>query len=396
MQRAGAAAAQASLRLLSGDTADTRILVIAGPGNNGGDALEAAAHLAQAGMRVTVLLYADPTKQGTDAQHALQRARAATVDFPKTDHFQVTAASGYALVLDGLFGIGLTRPITGTLRTLIEQVNLLNIPVLALDVPSGLNADSGSLIGDAIAVRATHTITFIGAKPGLYTGWGRDCAGEIEISGLGIDGKYFPQTHTRLTDVAHFAASLRQRIQNSHKGSYGSVIVLGGTHGMAGAPILAARAALNCGAGRVYAAFVGDAPAYDPPQPELMCKSASEIDLTSAVLVVGPGLGHSRMACDLLGQALDTRSPLVLDADALNLVASEPELQRKLAGRGGNAIITPHPLEAARLLASSSAQVQSDRLVAARELARRFNAIAVLKGSGTVVAHPDGDAAINP
>jgi hydroxyethylthiazole kinase-like uncharacterized protein yjeF len=396
MQRAGKASAELALTLIGNVRAGARVLVLAGPGNNGGDALETAAHLAQAGLRVSVLLHADPDKYPPDAQQALHRARNSTAEFPDTARLPGLLSTEWALVIDGLFGIGLTRPISGALRTAIEAINALACPVLSLDVPSGLDADTGNVIGEnGIAVRATHTITFIGDKPGLHTASGRDCAGTVHVDTLQIEAAHFTQPRALLNNVSLFSGSLRRRAHDSHKGSYGDVAVIGGAPGMGGAAILAARAAAKCGAGRVFAAFLENAPAYDSMQPELMCRSVQDLDLASKTLVVGPGLGTSRNAHDVLKMALNATVPLVLDADALNLIAMEPALQRMVTQRSAITLMTPHPLEAARLLATSSTAVQTDRLAAARKLAGQFGVTAILKGSGTVIARPDRTIAIN-
>jgi hydroxyethylthiazole kinase-like uncharacterized protein yjeF len=396
MQRAGQAAAETALQLISGSQSGNRVLVLAGPGNNGGDALEVASHLARAGWQVSVLLYADPAKQSADAQLALQRAKLSTSYFADPSGMSSLALTAWALVVDGLFGIGLQRPISGELRALVEIVNTLPCPVLALDIPSGLDADTGAVVGkDGIAVIATHTITFIADKPGLHTCDGRDYAGDVRVAALEIDANLFPPPRARLNHAELFSHSLHRRPHNSHKGTYGDVAVIGGAHGMGGAPILAARAAAQCGAGRVYAAFIEAPPAYDSTQPELMCRFAHELDFASATLVVGPGLGTSRAAHDLLIKALGTGAPLVLDADALNLVSTESGLKQKLRQRTDGALLTPHPLEAARLLGTAAAHIQADRVAAARTLAAEFNAVIILKGSGTVIARPDGEIVIN-
>jgi hydroxyethylthiazole kinase-like uncharacterized protein yjeF len=189
---------------------------------------------------------------------------------------------------------------------------------------------------------------------------------------------------------------LQRRRQNSHKGSFGDVGILGGAPGMAGAVVLAARAAAMSGAGRVYAGFIAEPPAFDPVHPEIMCRRAAELDLAHAALVAGPGLGVSADAHALLAGALASSAPLVLDADALNMIAADDGLRQSLAGRAGATLMTPHPLEAARLLACGAADIQADRLQAARRLAAAFNAMVVLKGSGSVIARPDGMAVINP
>lgn len=399
MRRAGSAAAQLAMRFLSPCGSSANVLVIAGPGNNGGDALESAHLIAKEGIHVTVLLCSDLAHQSEDARQALARARSSAAEFIPLHANAIEIARRrrqWNLVVDGLFGIGLTRPISGPLSELVRTINALPCAVLALDVPSGLNADTGAIVGsDGVAIRATHTITFIADKPGLHTLDGRDHAGEVHIADLDIDSKYFKPAHAHLNAIESFADSLRQRPHNSHKGSYGDVIIAGGAHGMSGAPILAARAAIKCGAGRVFAAFLDNAPAYDTTQPELMCRQLSDMDFSSRVTVAGPGLGTSRAAHDFLAKVLHSQSPLVLDADALNLIAAESGLQQKLAQRNCSTVLTPHPLEAARLLQASTQEVQSDRLAAARELARRFSAVAILKGSGSVIARPDGEVMIN-
>ena len=396
MQRAGQAAAKALLELVPKPHGEAKILVLAGPGNNGGDAFETACRLEQAGMQVTVLHYAKPGRQSAEAQQALQRAKNSSVRFGDPFFLPGITSTRWTMIVDGLFGIGLMRPITAALRGVTEAVNNLNCPVLSLDIPSGLDADTGKVVGEeGIAVQATHTITFIGDKPGLHTCDGLDYAGNIQIARLDIEHRHYKAAHAHLNEIKLFAAALHRRRHNSHKGSYGDVAVIGGAHGMSGAPILAARAAAKSGAGRVFAVFLEEAPAYDSVQPELMCRLARDFDFSSSILVAGPGLGTARAAHDLLAQVLNAPSPLVLDADALNLIALEPGLQYKLAQRSAATILTPHPLEAARLLAISSGEVQADRLAAARELARRFRAIVVLKGSGTVIARPNGKVVIN-
>lgn len=396
MQRAGSAAAQFALSLLANASANGRILTIAGPGNNGGDAIEAARLLSEHGLDVTVLLFADPARLPSDARHAFERVQNSPLSIIDATTAPFNVMDEWDLVIDGLFGIGLTRPIEGLHRSIVEAINSLRCPILALDVPSGLDADSGGIVGeDGVAVRATHTVTFIADKPGLHTLFGRDHAGHVHVAGLDIDESHFKPSRTHLSSIESFGPLLRKRPHNSHKGSYGDVVIVGGAPGMAGAAILAARAAAKCGAGRVFAAFIDTPPAYDSTQPELMCRSASTMDFSSGTLVAGPGMGTSREAHDILSALLHTRSPLVLDADALNLISSEAELQGKLAERVAPMIMTPHPLEAARLLNSSTKEVQSDRLLAARELARRFQCVVVLKGSGTAIARPDGEACIN-
>jgi len=389
MERAGQHAAQAALAIsVEGD-----ILILAGPGNNGGDAFEAAALLAEAGRRVCIVQFGDPARYSPAAAHALQRARTSSAVFVDR---AVILQPNWTLVIDGMFGIGLTRAIAGELRAAVDAVNRLRCPVLALDVPSGLDADTGVVVGpDGVAVHATHTLTFIGDKPGLHTGFGRDHAGAVQVAPLDIDAGIFSPARAWLNAPDGWSDHLAPRAQNSHKGSYGNVSVIGGAQGMAGAVILSARSAARCGAGRVFAGFIDTVPSYDSAQPELMCRAAAQLDLTASTLVAGPGMGTSPAALALLEQVLQAPGPLVLDADALNLLAAHDGFHPALHAHG-RSIVTPHPLEAARLQDVPVAHIQADRLTAARALATRFNTVVVLKGSGSVIAAPDGRCCINP
>lgn len=398
MQRAGQAGANEALDLLPFSIERARVLVLAGPGNNGGDALETAAHLGHAGAQVTIVHLPPSGTPAAERVAALERARNSPARFTDTvDACATVAGTDWSLVVDGLFGIGLQRPVAGTVADLVSAVNALACPIVALDVPSGLDADTGAIVGgvDGVAVRASHTVTFIGDKPGLHTAEGRDHAGTVIVSTLEIERELFPAARAQLNDVALFAHCARRRRHSAHKGSNGSVAVLGGARGMAGAPILAARTALCAGAGRVYGCFVGEPPAFDAAQPELMCRSAQEFDFDSAVLVIGPGMGTSSSSAEMLASALHSQSPVVIDADALNLLAGADALRTQLAQRHAPCILTPHPLEAARLLGMTAAQVQADRPRAARTLAAQLAATVVLKGSGTVIASRDGAIVVN-
>lgn len=401
MLRAGTACAQFALTLLAGRP-QAHVLILAGPGNNGGDALEAACQLAQSGLQVSVALYGDDQNRPPDALQALQGARQSKVQWldptPSGLHTQP-----WSLVIDGLLGIGLKRPPEGLLRSCIAYVNSLRCPVLAIDIASGLDADTGSVFDAGLAIRASHTLSLIADKTGLHTCDAQDYSGQISIDNLGIAAHHLPSPRARLNAPALFASAIQVRRGNSHKGSYGDVIVVGGAHGMTGAPVLAARMAAQAGSGRVFIAFVDDAPAYDSLSPELMMRQARHVEFANAAVLVGPGLGTSRHAQELLRRALEARGDIVVDADALNLIAAEPELQEQLQQRAatrvpasGCSIMTPHPLEAARLLNYSTARIQRDRPQAARQLARHFNCIAILKGAGSIIAFPDGDIVINP
>ena len=390
MARAGLAAAELA-RKLAGDNGKP-VLILAGPGNNGGDAFVVARHLKQWWFNVTVVCIADPKKYSGDAAAALQAWRQAGGEVVAA----IPAAPDWALVIDGLFGIGLQRNLDEDYAALVEQVNALDAPVLALDVPSGLDADTGRVLGCAIA--AGHTITFIALKPGLLTLDGPDHCGELHVADLGLADAVAAAPHGVV--IAHDVLThlLPPRLRNSHKGTYGSAGIVGGAHGMVGAVLLAARAALKCGAGRVYAGFIaGDAPLVDPLQPELMLRPADgvlRLDHLTA-LAIGPGLGDSPDAAEYLDWALEATAPLLLDADALNLLAATASLKNELKQRVTSTILTPHPAEAARLLACTTDEVQCDRVAAALRLAKEFNAGIVLKGAGSICAWPDGHWAIN-
>ena len=389
MQRAGLAAAAAALDMAGSGS----VLVLAGPGNNGGDALEAAANLSQAGVEVGIIHLAGSGQVAAETAHALARAHASDARFLDA----LAPDQAWALVIDGLFGIGLGRPLSGAARELAVAINAAGVPVLALDVPSGLDADTGAVVGpDGVAIGAARTITFIADKPGLHTCAGRDMAGDVLVAALDIPAAPLPPAAAHVSAPEMFAACLAPRKQNSHKGSFGDVAIVGGAAGMAGAPVLAARGALYSGAGRVFVASIDPGPLFDSAQPELMFRDAATFKNSDCTLVLGPGMGDGASAIRLLVKALDSPAPLVIDADALNLIAASPDLQSHLQRRAGATILTPHPLEAARLLGVTAPVIQGDRLAAARELAARFDAVVVLKGSGSVLARADGSVAVNP
>ncbi len=382
MERAGSAAAAVAAALLADDSRPP--LVVCGPGNNGGDGFVVARALKLQGHDPVVVFAGDMARLPADARAARDAWRAAggvtLTDIPAGD---------FGLAIDALFGSGLARPVESPAALLIERINALACPVLALDIPSGLDSETGRIRG--VAVRATHTATFIGLKPGLLTADGPDCCGEVSVHDLGLTIDDAPgQTIT----PALFASCLQPRRRNSHKGDFGSVAILGGAPGMAGAALLAGRAALKLGAGRVYLGML-ERLAVDTVQPELMLREPDEALALATTLVLGPGLGQSDVVMNLLRRIASADFPLVLDADALNLVAAHPVLLTAVARRAAPTILTPHPAEAARLLATTTQAVQDDRLAAAKELARRGNALVALKGCGTVVAAPDGNWWIN-
>ncbi|MEO8835673.1 MAG: NAD(P)H-hydrate dehydratase [Caldimonas sp.] len=402
MARAGEAVARLALAVAPHAT---RVHVFAGPGNNGGDALEATTRLHAFGKRATIHLVDAGRARPADASHALERARAAGVAVHPFEDHVATAGSPDdetpELVIDGLLGIGAARAPEGALGAAIERIAALaarGARVLAIDVPSGLDADRGQPLGTRCVV-ADDTLTLLTLKPGLFTGGGRDHAGRVWLARLG-DGPDEADPAAWLVGTGDPSCVPVSRRQDAHKGTFGDVAVVGGAAGMAGAAWLAARAAHGAGAGRVFLDGLGQEggvgalvpPALDPMRPELMFRPgwwrhAAPDTIARATVVCGSGGGDAVRAA--LPRLLSLASRLVLDADALNAIADDSSLQALVsarAGRGHATILTPHPLEAARLLGSNAAEVQNDRLRAARELAARYRAVVVLKGSGTIIA----------
>lgn len=389
MERAGLAAAQLARSLLR--EKDKRILVVAGPGNNGGDALVAARHLKQWWFDVAVVFTGDVSKLPGDAKAALDAWKSSG----GLQSDSVPPGLRPDLIIDGLFGIGMQRPVDGRYAELIQWINSSGSRVLALDVPSGLHADTGAILGHA--VRADHTITFIGLKAGLLTLDGPDHAGEVHVEGLDIDTPDHPVPGGWLIPQSTINAALPPRPRNSHKGTFGTVGIIGGESGMTGAALLTGRAALKLGAGKVRIGLLADLPVVDTAQPELMLRPAQDVLKMPEIncLACGPGLGRSQAAGHALAAVLEHAAPLVLDADALNLLAEDASLQKLLRARRSPSLLTPHPAEAARLLGRSTREIQVDRIAAALEMASRFNASVVLKGSGSICALAGGDWYVN-
>lgn len=395
MRRAGIAVAKLALALTPNAE---RVWIAAGPGNNGGDGFEAALHLQRAGKRVQVSVVGDAARRPADATAALARAQAAGVAIETG----LPAGIQAELSIDALLGMGLARPALGELAAAILQLNGHPAPRLAIDLPSGLDADHGVAL-DGVAVEATHTLALLALKPGLFTSQGRALAGTIWFDDLGVGDPTQTFPPRALLGGAAAAAQLRPpRRHTQHKGNFGDVIVVGGASGMAGAALLAGRAALAAGAGRVYVCVLDPAaPALDPLWPELMLRPVPWLDaatMRNATVVCGCGGGDA--VRETLPLLLARAPRLVLDADALNAVAADSSLQALLAAResrvGQATVLTPHPLEAARLAGVADASaVQADRLGTAEQLASRFGCVVVLKGSGSVIAAPKQLSVIN-
>jgi len=359
------------------------IAVLCGTGNNGGDGFVVARLALAAGWQVAVLQLGAADRIRGDARTAREACIAAG---GRVAAFTPDALEGVDVIVDALLGTGLGKPPEGDWRTAIEAVNAAEAPVLAVDIPSGLHADTGAVAG--VAVRADRTVTFIGRKPGLYTGQGPDYAGAVTFSDLGVPRVVYQ----RVAPVAQLqgwplpGVLDRPRQRTAHKGQHGHVLVIGGDHGMAGAVRLAGEAALRSGAGLVSLATRPEhAALLAAACPELMSHGVARAgDLQpllrrATVIVIGPGLGRSAWAQSLLAMVLEARQPRVIDADALNLLAGAPNSV-------AHQVLTPHPGEAARLLGMSAAAVQADRFAATQAIADRYGGSVVLKGAGTVVS----------
>ena len=394
MRRAGLATARLALALAP----HARTVWIAcGPGNNGGDGLEAATHLHQWGLNPVITWLGDEARLPDDARASLQRARAAQVAFSD----QPPELSAGDLCIDALLGIGATRAPHGRMAELLARLHASPATLLAIDVPSGLQADSGVWAAPkaASAHPQPHTLSLLTLKPGLFTAQGRDACGRLWFDDLGVSDPRAPPSAW-----LNAPPPTAPRPHASHKGSYGDVAVIGGETdaargtAMAGAALLAASAALHSGAGRVYDSPLGDGgPTLDVSQPELMFRRWDALSLDTLTTVCGCGGGDAVAA--VLPTVLAQAPRLVLDADALNAIAQDGDLQAALAqraGRGQDTVLMPHPLEAARLLGTDARQVQADRLAAATALATRFQCVAVLKGSGSIIAAPGETPRINP
>lgn len=383
MRRAGNAVAGHALQMIRGDTRP--ILILAGPGNNGGDAFVAAAKLQTAGRKICAVFVGDENRLPPDARRAFSEFRSCGGEIMR----EIPAAENkYALAVDGLFGIGLSRPVDGIAAELLRQIR--GIKTLSIDAPSGIDGDTGAAFGETAI--ASRTLTFFGAKPGLYTGDGIAAAGEIAVDDLGFIG--FPKPCGKLLDSAEgLNLYTLRRTKNSHKGVCGAAAIVGGAAGMFGALVLASRAAVRLGAGKVFALSASVPPSCDFGCPETMWRKATELpQISASCIAIGPGLGAENVA--LFRTALDSSAPIVADADALNILAADSDLAAYFARRKSASVITPHLGEAARLLQTSANEIHSDRIGAAKTLAKKYNAVVVLKGAGTIVADSAGEWAI--
>lgn len=388
MERAGASAYESLRRHWPNAR---RISVVCGIGNNAGDGYVLSRHAHESGLAVTVAQLGDASRLKGEAADAWQKMQAAG---QSATRFSPASLDETDVIVDAIFGTGLSREVQGEWRACIEAIKRSAKPVLAIDIPSGLDSDTGAAHG--VFVEACNTVTFVGLKQGMFTGLGPAACGTIEFDDLGISPSVYERTsvESRLVSLASMTGSLSPRSREAHKGHFGHVLIVGGEHGFAGAAALAGEAAARVGAGLVsIATRERNVAPIVARRAELMChavETASEVDDLAArasVVAIGPGLGQSVWSRTLLSKALAAGKPLVVDADALNLIAEAP-------CRRDDWVLTPHPGEAARLLECPTAQVQADRFSAARKLVAQYAGICVLKGAGTLIAEAGESVAV--
>lgn len=384
MSRAGKAAVDAALEAYPGAR---RWQVICGAGNNGGDGYVVARLAAEHGIVVSVIAASPPEGLGGDAATAYMDFAAGGGVMAE---FTGALDDEADLLFDGLLGSGLERPIEGRFAELVDAINEHPAPVIALDIPSGVHGDTGDTLGTT--VRADLTVTFVGLKSGLFLGSGPDLTGKLQFAGLDIppECRQGERPVFRRIDDGLVQKVLPPRHHSAHKGDFGHVLIVGGGPGMPGAVRICGEAALRSGAGLVsIATHPSHSALISVGRPELMCHgidSAEELKALiakAAVIAIGPGLGTDSWAKSLLDAVLAADLPVVADADALNLIADD-------VPRDGNWILTPHPGEAARLLASSASLVQADRPAALAALVEKLGGTIVLKGAGTLVSAGSG------
>ncbi len=387
MERAGAAAYRV---LRERWPAARRIVVVCGSGNNAGDGYVLAERAREAGLTVSILQVGAPATRG-DAAIVWPRVAASAI--PLTDNLhELTQAE---VIVDALFGIGLNRAPEGAARATIEAINRCAVPVLALDVPSGLMGDTGYAPGAVVV--ANVTVTFIAYKLGLVTGGARDFVGDLIVDALEIDPALInatpPSAELVWWDGERDVLPARQR--SAHKGNHGHVLLVGGAPGMSGAIRLAAEACLRAGAGLVSVACASEhAGLINLGRPEIMAHAVTTPDdlapllARATVVAIGPGLSQTASATALWSAVRDWRGPMVVDADALNLLAHDPQTRE-------NWVLTPHPGEAARLLGGvRTHEIAQNRYTAADRLRLKCGGAVVLKGAGTVIAAADRTAVL--
>ena len=388
MNRAGSAAFD---ELCSRWPDASEIVVVCGAGNNAGDGYVVARLAFEKGFTVRLVALTNPDDLQGDALTAWGAARAAGLT---TEDFNQTSLTHADVVIDAIFGTGLDRNVEGRWAEVIDAINDAAVPVLAIDIPSGLHADSGTVMG--CAIQAEATVSFIGLKQGLFTGAGVEYCGAVGFDDLGVPASVYQQfdAASQRIDWLKLRGCLPDRARNAHKGLYGHSLIVGGDYGMAGAVRMAAEAAARVGSGLTSVATRAEhVPAMAAARPEVMWHGvANSADLRqliepASVIAIGPGLGQDDWAIELLNTVLQSGKPLVIDADALNLLAYEPI-------QYSNWVLTPHPGEAARLLGFSNREINQQRFDSVKAIAERFSAVTVLKGAGSLICNPEGKIAL--
>ncbi|MCF6323454.1 MAG: NAD(P)H-hydrate dehydratase [Gammaproteobacteria bacterium] len=388
MTRAGAAA----FAVLSSRWPQARrIAVICGGGNNGGDGFVIARLAQAAGREVSVALLVDVNSLKGDARLAYEAM--VTVDI-EVQPMRAGLLDNSDVIVDAMLGSGLNRDVKGHWQDTIVALNAASVPVLAIDIPSGLDANSGAAMG--VVVQAAVTISFIGLKQGMLTAGGPECCGDILFDDLEVPQAVYEKVAPAASriDSGRLSVLLPRRVRSAHKGDCGHVLLIGGAPGMSGAIQLAGEAALRCGAGRVSIATAGEhAAVLNQSQPELMMHAVADAAALRSlmkradVIAIGPGLSTAAWGMAMFDTVLTSDVPLVVDADALNLLAREPFMR-------DDWVLTPHPGEAARLLNMSTSQIQADRFCAADALQRQYGGVVVLKGAGTLVIDQNGTVSL--
>ncbi len=361
-----------------------KILILCGSGNNAGDGYIVAYLAYKKELNVSVLCIGKPGKLTGDALIAYKKAQEAGVSMVSSPSGKVTKAMAdrVDVIVDALLGTGLKGEVKAIYKEAIELTNNSNTPVLAIDVPSGLNADTGNILGAAI--KANLTVTFVGCKQGFFTGQAPEYCGEILYDDLNVPEEVFARVTSSVEKL--YLTKLKPRSRIAHKGDFGHTLIIGGDHGMAGAARMAGEAAARTGSGLTT---IATRPEHITAKNELMCygiKTAKDIKpllKRATVLVAGPGLGTSPWSKALYQTIAKINMPKVIDADGLNLLAQKPYADK-------NRVITPHPGEAARLLNSSTREIQNDRFAAIKKLQKKYNGVCVLKGAGTLISGPSG------
>lgn len=372
----------------------TSWVIVCGAGNNAGDGYVLAKLAKAAGKRVRLYALCSPDSLGGDALTAATDWLEADGEVlawpPRQDDRNPD------LVFDALLGTGLDRRVEGNFADAIDWMNGCDCPGIAVDIPSGLHADTGQVMGTVF--RASHTVSFIGMKQGLLTAFGPDFTGELIFDDLDVPADVYDCIDKSGLIIREniLVKNLPERLHNSHKGDYGHVLVVGGNEGMSGAARLAGEAALRSGAGLVtLATHPGHSAVLNLARPELMvsgvsgAKHVQKLFQRADVLAAGPGLGKNKWSEEVFSECLESSLPMVIDADGLNLLAEDHQDLSSV-------ILTPHPTEAARLLGVSTGEIQSDRVSSALRLAEKYQAVVVLKGCGTIVSSPDEGYSICP